>query len=123
MFLMVDRMDFAYWLQGEREKAGWSQSDLSRFSGLNRAVINKVESGTKPMPETLTAIAKAFNFPPDYVFEKAGILPPKSDLSPIKRAAIHAIESATDDDVEFINKWLTDRNEHGRKLTLQTRLK
>lgn len=119
---MVDRMDFAYWLQLEREKEGWSQADLARYSGLNRAVINKIESGTKPMPETLTAISKAFDLPPDYVFEKAGILPSRSDLSPIKRAAIHAIESATDDDVEFINEWLNKREGH-KKLTLQTRLK
>lgn len=75
------------------------------------------------MPETLTAIAKAFNFPPDFVFEKAGILPQKTDLSPIKRTAIHAIESADDDDVDFIYKWLIDRQEHSRKLTLQTRTK
>jgi integrase len=43
MFLMVDRVGFGQWLQAEREKHNWSQSDLERKSGKDRAVINKQE--------------------------------------------------------------------------------
>lgn len=75
MFLTMNNVDFGYWLQAEREKKGWSQSDLARHSGLHRAVISKVESGTNPMPDTLTALAKALSYSPITVFRKAGLLP------------------------------------------------
>ncbi len=68
-------MQFSYWLQSEREIREWSQSDLARRSGLHRAVISKLETGTRPMPETLMQLAKAFNLPPVFVFRKAGLLP------------------------------------------------
>jgi transcriptional regulator with XRE-family HTH domain len=79
MFVTMDMRNFAYWVQSEREKRGWSQSDLSRQSGLHRAVINKIESGTHPMPETLTALAHAFGLSPITVFRQAGLLPPGTD--------------------------------------------
>jgi transcriptional regulator with XRE-family HTH domain len=78
MFLAMDIMSFAYWLQKEREIRGWSQSDLSRQSGLHRAVINKLESGTRPMPETLTALARALGISPISIFRQAGLLPSAS---------------------------------------------
>lgn len=102
MFLAVDKMDFTYWLQSEREKRSWSQSDLARFSGLNRAVINKLETGTEPMPKTLIAIARALHLPADLVFEKAGLLPPKSELSAKKRELLARLENADDATVQTV---------------------
>ena len=57
MFLMVDRIGFGLWLQKEREDRGWTQSDLARKSGKDRAVINKIENGgAMPAIETTDQI-------------------------------------------------------------------
>ena len=123
MFLIMDKIKFGLWLQTEREKRGLSQAELARLSGLDRQLINKTESGVSiPATKTFVALANALNYDIEYVLERADLTPPKTDLSPIKRAAIHAIESATEDDVEFINEWLNKREGH-KKLTLQTKPK
>lgn len=75
LFLVKD--NFGFWLQQEREKIGLSQAELARLSGLNRAVISKVENNASdPTPETLSAIARALRLPPETVFRIAGLLPP-----------------------------------------------
>jgi transcriptional regulator with XRE-family HTH domain len=79
MFLTMNNVDFGDWIKSERDTREWSQSDLSRHSGLHRAVISKVESGTQPMPETLTALAHAFKISPITIFRKAGLLPDGGD--------------------------------------------
>ncbi len=75
----MNSVEFGEWIQAEREKRSWSQSDLSRYSGLHRAVISKIESGTRPMPETLSALAQAFKISPITIFRIAGLLPEGGD--------------------------------------------
>jgi transcriptional regulator with XRE-family HTH domain len=61
----MDKQNFGEWLQKEREKRGWSQSDLARLSGLHRQIINKTENGvSRPAVETYIALAKALNYSP-----------------------------------------------------------
>ncbi len=95
MLFMVDKFQFGLWLQKQRESKGWSQADLSRHSGLHRAVISKIENGTKPMPETLTALAHTFGLSEISMFREAGILPKAADdLSPAKRELIDLAEQS-----------------------------
>lgn len=76
MLLMSDRFTFALWMQSEREKRGWSQSDLSRYSGLHRAIISKIETNVStPSVETFIALAQAFKISPITIIRKAGLLP------------------------------------------------
>jgi transcriptional regulator with XRE-family HTH domain len=76
MLLMSDRFTFALWMQSEREKRGWSQSDLSRYSGLHRAIISKIETNiSTPSVETFIALAQAFKISPITIIRKAGLLP------------------------------------------------
>ena len=76
MLLMVDRVGFGLWLQKERETRGWTQSDLARKSGKDRAVINKIESGgALPAVETFIALVEALNLSPILLLRKAGLLP------------------------------------------------
>lgn len=96
MFLVMDNFEFGQWLQKERTKRGWSQSDLSRYSGLHRAVISKIESGTRPMPETLVALAQAFKISPVSIFRKAGLLPPGPDDKINFEDWQHLLEKMTD---------------------------
>jgi len=112
MFLMIDRMGFAYWLQGEREKAGISQSDLARLSGLNRAVINKIEMGTKPMPETLQAIARALRLPIEEVYIAAKLLPPKSESTLLSNRLNEEIKDWSDDEVAELLLIARAKSEH-----------
>ncbi len=73
---MMDKIGFGQWLQAEREKRGWSQSDLARLSGLHRQIINKTENGVSmPAVETYIALASAFGISPVSIFRKAGLLP------------------------------------------------
>lgn len=76
MFLSMDKVDFGNWLKLEREKRDWSQSDLARFSGLHRQIINKTESGvSEPALKTFIALAQAFKISPITIFRIAGLLP------------------------------------------------
>lgn len=77
---MGNKMSFVEILTEEMAKRNWAQADLARAAGLKRAVISKTLNHTStPTPETLTAIAKALNKPPDVVFRWAGLLPTKDD--------------------------------------------
>lgn len=74
--LMVDRIDFGLWLQAERDKRGWSQSDLARISGLHRQNVYKIENGgAAPAVETYISLANALQLSPLILFRKAGLLP------------------------------------------------
>jgi transcriptional regulator with XRE-family HTH domain len=80
MFRVSNREVFSNWLQSELEIRDWSQSDLSKRSGVHRAIISKIILGSSmPMPETLEAIAKGLHISPVLVFQKAGLLPPNGD--------------------------------------------
>jgi transcriptional regulator with XRE-family HTH domain len=72
---------FSDWLQDEMNKRGWSQSDLSRNSGVNRQVISTYinQQRKKPDENILIDIARALNLPPETVFRAAGLLPPVSE--------------------------------------------
>jgi len=96
MFLVMDNFEFGQWVQKERTKREWSQSDLSRYSGLHRAVISKIESGTRPMPETLVALAQAFKISPVSIFRIAGLLPPGPDDKINFEDWQHLLEKLTD---------------------------
>lgn len=75
MFLMADKVGFGSWLQKQREDRGWTQSDLGRKSGKDRAVINKIESGgALPAVETFVALAEALNVSPLLLLRQAGLL-------------------------------------------------
>jgi transcriptional regulator with XRE-family HTH domain len=73
---MVDKLPFGQWLQLEREKRNWSQSELARRAKLHRAIISKIElSISSPATETYIALADALDVSPIFLFHKAGLLP------------------------------------------------
>jgi transcriptional regulator with XRE-family HTH domain len=57
-----------------REKKGWSQSELSRRSGVKQGVLSYIESGrTKhPRSDTLAAIAAALGTTVEKLIRKVG---------------------------------------------------
>jgi len=68
---------FSDWILDELRERDWSQADLARKSGLTRATISYYLGPKSKSPDenALRKIAKAFNLPVEFVFQKAGILP------------------------------------------------
>lgn len=104
MFPMANKIEFGLWLQKEREKRGWTQSDFARATGKDRAVINRIESGgALPAVETFIAFSNALNYSPLVLLRVAGLLPASNDdLTPKKRQLLHLAEQADDDTVELV---------------------
>ena len=93
-----------------------SQADLARACKVTTAQISRIVSGDRGGgKKTLIAIAQAFHLPPELVFEKAGLLPAKSELSPIKRALLHLAKDLPDSDIEMVVAQLEQRTEYYKK--------
>jgi len=58
-------------VKAEREKRGWSQSDLARVTGIPQPTIWRLENGNieHPKADTLVALANAFKVPIDYLVQ------------------------------------------------------
>ena len=111
-------MTFSEWLLIEMKNRDISQAELSKLSGVTPAQISRIISGTRePGTNTLTGIAKAFKLSPEFVFEKAGVLPPTStqNLSPLKRALMNLAKDMPDSDIEMLIALLEQRQEHYKK--------
>lgn len=116
MFSTMNKIEFGQWVREERNKHEWSQADLARESGLYRSLINNIENGvSESAPKTLTALGHAFGYSVEYMFEMVGLLPPKPELSPIKRKLSHLAEGLPDSDVEIAIALLEQRSEYYKK--------
>lgn len=70
-------METANWLRKKIEKAGITQAELARRSGISPTHITKVLNGERGLGEqSLLAIAKALHIPPENIYREAGLLPP-----------------------------------------------
>lgn len=108
---------FSDWLLKQMEEKDWSQADLARAADLTRSTISYYLSPKSKSPDevALRKIAHALKLPPELVFEKAGLLPAKSDLSPIKRKLAHVAEDLPDSDIEIAITLLEQRQEFYKK--------
>ena len=61
------------WLRGQREKRGWSQSELARRAGISATAINLLESNRRRQPQADTAhkLAQVFGITPDELYRAA----------------------------------------------------
>jgi len=93
---------FATWLANELEKRDMSQSDLARASGVTRAMVSKTINGKSGVSaKSFANISRALNLPLEFVFEKAGLLPP-SGLSEAQRELIELVREMPDEDVDAL---------------------
>jgi len=80
--------DFSEWLTNRVERHGWSFNELARRSGISSAMISLVVTGQRnPGIDFCNGVAVAFNFPLEFIFRKAGILPPLPDDDTLTRLA------------------------------------
>ena len=85
---------FATWLKNELFERGWKQSDLMRQTGFSRSTISKILNNkvANPGQPVLIAIAEAFSLSPEFVFQKAGYLPPERVEDEVERAILYELE-------------------------------
>lgn len=111
MLLVSD--NFGEWLKRERTARGMSQAELGEVSSLHRSVINKLESGTKPQPETLQYLAKGLRLPVETLYIAAGILKPASEKTQQEAELIYLFNLLPDQEkkslIRFIQATLDDR--------------
>jgi len=73
---------YGEWILQELQSRDWKQADLARAAHLDSAVISNLITGNRnPGIETCTAIARAFHYPPEFVFRIAGLLPKAAEPS------------------------------------------
>lgn len=83
---------FSEWLAIEAVTRDWTQADLARKSGLNRAVISKILSDrSDPSPDSCKALAKALKLPIEEIYRAAGLLPHKPEADVIIERAEYII--------------------------------
>ncbi len=69
---------FTEWLNERLENIGWSYNELARRAGLSSGGVSLVMTeARRPGPEFALGVARALRIPPERVFRKAGILPPR----------------------------------------------
>jgi transcriptional regulator with XRE-family HTH domain len=91
--------NFGEWLDRERIKRGWSQSELARRGGkISPSAVQQVITGvTHPGPRLCQAVARAFEMPLEEVFRLAEILPPRAKARPIRDSRRVVYEVNTDE--------------------------
>lgn len=64
-------MGLAQKVKAQRERMGWSQSELARATGIPQPTIWRLENGDieHPKADTLIALANAFKVPIDYLVQ------------------------------------------------------
>lgn len=75
--------DFANWLEEKLRERGWQPSDLARKANLGNSTVTRILNQSRGAgPEVCAAIAHILQVPPELVFRKAGLLPPKPEPVP-----------------------------------------
>jgi transcriptional regulator with XRE-family HTH domain len=110
--------DFVSWVEGEIKARGWSQSDLSRKSGITTAQISRVLNRERmPGIEFCKGIARAFELKDIQVLELAGLATDSepSKFSPIVEAAATMLNQLPEDDQEEIRAMVRLKYERAQR--------
>jgi len=69
--------DFVIWLTAEMDNRGWNNSELARRAGITASSISLVLTNkSNPGLDVARGVAKAMKLPAEFVFRRAGLLPP-----------------------------------------------
>lgn len=114
--IMFTMENFGSWLLNVLQEKKISQSELARLAGVSKGTISNLINGTKGAGQnSLIAIAHVLKLPPEMLFEKARLFPPKPELSPLKRQLLHIAQDLPDSDVETAIAMLEQRQEYYKK--------
>lgn len=116
IYCQMTNISFAEWLQEIMDDREIKSADLARLAHLDPGVITRIlKAEREATPKTLTAIAHGLKLPPDYVFEKAGILPPKPELNSLQRELLYASQGMPESDIRMALQILETRAEYYAK--------
>jgi transcriptional regulator with XRE-family HTH domain len=103
----MTKENFIDWLREEINIRKWSQAEFARQTKLSPAQITRLLNGERGVGEAgLNAISRALRLPAELVFEKAGLLPPKQELTPKKRELMERLKDAEEADVQMVIEML-----------------
>lgn len=90
----------ANFIQNKLDEKKWTQSDLSRVSGMSRQLVNYLmtEKSKSPTRDTVGRLAKAFKIPVEDIYREIGVLPPKEDPAPVIKATAHVMSELDEKD-------------------------
>ena len=115
---MSPSLHLAYWLELEMRNKGWGVREVARRAGLSHPIISDALNGGNVSFETCKALASLFHIPPEEVFRKAGLLPPRPAADELTERAEHLYGLLTRENqrkaleyLEFL-KSLEEKGEH-----------
>lgn len=107
---------FSDWLLQELEEREWTQADLSRKSGVSTGQITRVVNGQRGLgKDSLTAIAKALNYPPEQVYRVAGFLPPAINIDEDIEKILHELSKLPKPDQQEVLAYIRMKNNLRKK--------
>lgn len=115
-----DQFAWVDWMIAERQKYGWSQSDLARRAKATRQTINDYEMRRRVEPDEkiLARISIALSYPPDHLPRLANLLPPEPLETKLTRQITHLTNQLPtqeqEDILEFIKFRLRLAEERGK---------
>jgi DNA-binding XRE family transcriptional regulator len=86
----IDNSSFIEWLNGEREKRGWTSNALAKKADFSATQLYYIEQNKrKPGPEVCDKIAWVLQLEPEYVYRKAHILNAQEEIVNDIKLATH----------------------------------
>lgn len=93
-----------------REKLDMSQKQLSEKAKINTSVMNRIESGERPVrDDELIVFAKIFDVSTDYILGLTDEKKPKKEINNATTIAAHRlgnVEQLPDDAIDEINNYI-----------------
>jgi transcriptional regulator with XRE-family HTH domain len=113
---MTKTVSFSEWLDQTLKDLDMKPVELARKAKIDPGVVTRIlKAERSATPKTLEAISHALKLPVDLVYEKAGILPRKPELSPVKRKLAHLAQDLPDSDLEMVITMLEQRQEYYKR--------
>lgn len=76
--ISVSTDNFAGWLEEELSARNWRPADLAKRANIPQATISNILNGNRDIgARVAVAIAEALSLSPEFVFRRAGLLPPQ----------------------------------------------
>jgi len=101
--ILLSMKTISEWLTHELTKAGITQADLARKSGVSTAQIARAVNGTRGLSESsITAIAEALKIPPEQAFRDVGFLPPVPAKTEQHQQLLYMFDKLNDKDRQTI---------------------
>lgn len=84
---------YGEWIRAQMVRKGWSQSELTRRTGLKKATVSQIARGTAAQPTAaqIAAFARAFGAAPNDIFRAIGLWEDRDELAiPLSLARTYA---------------------------------